>query len=452
MFTAPVGTLPNKDTIIAALEWNEKRKNVFDQLDSYYNGDHGILNRKKKEGLKNNKVVINHAKYITDVNVGYLLGNPVEYQATDKQDLSLVLEQFKKQTIADEDHEMAKSTSKLGVAYELTYALENNDVHSKFVDPRNAIIVYDDTMEHNILFGITYKGKKSEKDEYVDVKVYTDAQIQSWDNDLGKIHQVDAHSFGMVPLIEFRNNPEQTGDYQNVLSLIDAYNTIQSDRVNDREQLVEAIMVIYGMKMTKEQREELRDSRMLAIPASQADGAKVEFLVKAVNETEIDVLRAKIEADIHKISMTPNLSDENFVGNASGVAIRYKLIGFEQSIANKERYFEKALKQRFKLYNNYLMKLSGMKEIQTYEIDVVFKRNLPSNDLETSQIINNLRGIVDDETLVGQLSFVDDAKAAIKLAQEEAMDRATQLAEQFGTNEPSQGGEDNPQADNNSKA
>jgi len=43
-----------------------------------------------------------------------------------------------------------------------------------------------------------------------------------------------------------------------------------------------------------------------------------------------------------KISMVPNMSDENFVGNYSGVALRYKLLTFEQAIKNKERFFEKA--------------------------------------------------------------------------------------------------------------
>ncbi len=52
--------------------------------------------------------------------------------------------------------------------------------------------------------------------------------------------------------------------------------------------------------------------------------------------------------------MIPDLSDQTFGTNLSGVAIKYKLMGFEQHVRNKERYFTKALKQRFELYVNFL--------------------------------------------------------------------------------------------------
>lgn len=435
MFTVPKGTKPNKDNIEKAIEYNEKQRSNYNKLDDYYRGKHEIVKRFKKSGLKNNKVVINHARFITDINVGYLLGNQVEYHAEENIDISLVLEEYKKQTIADLDNEVAKAVSKFGKAYELTYADENNNVKSKLIDPRNCIIIYDDTVEHNPVFAITYKSRKN-KNEYEDVITYTESEWQEWGTRLGTGTRTP-HQFGIVPIVEYRNNPEEEGDYACVISLIDAYNTLQSDRINDKEQLVEAILVLYGMDMTREQKEDLRETRVMTAP-SQTQGAKVEYLVKAMNETDTDVLRSRIEADIHKISMTPNLTDENFVGNASGVAIRYKLIAFEQSIVNKERYFEKGLKARFKLYNNYLKTLRNMAEVELHKVDAVFKRNLPQNDLETSQIVNNLDGYVSRQTLVEQVSFVDDAKKELEIARDEAQERAQALADQFGTMEPSQ--------------
>ena len=65
-----------------------------------------------------------------------------------------------------------------------------------------------------------------------------------------------------------------------------------------------------------------------------------------------------------------------------------------------------------------------MKEVPIEEVDAIFKRNLPSNDYETSQMILNLRGVVDDELLVSQLSFVDDASETVAIAKEEAMEEA----------------------------
>jgi SPP1 family phage portal protein len=120
--------------------------------------------------------------------------------------------------------------------------------------------------------------------------------------------------------------------------------------------------------------------------------------------------------------MVPNMSDQNFVGNSSGVAIRYKLLAFEQNIKNKERYMEKGLMERFKLYNRFLVTKSKMAEVPIEEVDAVFKRNLPSNDFEISQMINNLADYVDAETLISQLSFIKDASEIVKLkaAEDEA--------------------------------
>ena len=153
------------------------------------------------------------------------------------------------------------------------------------------------------------------------------------------------------------------------------------------------------------------------------------YLVKQLQEGEADILRRVIEQDIFKVSMTPNMTDENFVGNASGVAIRYKLLPFEQMIKNKERYFEDGLKSRFVLYSKYLGKLGVMRAVDRHQFDVVFKRFLPQNDYETSQMINNLLDVVDRETLVGQLSFVKDASEVIESVEKENDKKISSQAE-----------------------
>ncbi len=78
---------------------------------------------------------------------------------------------------------------------------------------------------------------------------------------------------------------------------------------------------------------------------------------------------------------------------------------------------------RFKLYNTFLSRASRMQEIPVYEVDAVFKRNLPQNDLEISQMINNLQNMVDKEVLVGQLSFIKDASEVIQETENNELDK-----------------------------
>lgn len=421
MYTLPKKTKITNKILNDVIAYNDKRNERYDMLENYYFGKHNIINREKEDRLKNNKVIINHAKYITDTNVGYLLGNPVDYQVTKGDDgkplydIEPILDAYKKQTINDLDTEIAKDVSIFGIQYEYLYADEKAEPKSCELDNRHTIIVYDDSIEHKKLFGINYReiyeGNTFKHYEIIFADDKVKRVYKSSDKVLTQDGKDEPHAFGDVPFIEYKNNPEYLGDFEPVISLIDAYNLLQSDRVNDKEQLVDAILCMYGMDFDDEQAELLKSSRMLAnIPA---DG-KVEYLVKTLQENDVDVLRQNIESDIHKISMTPNMTDENFVGNSSGVAIKYKLLAFEQNIKNKERYMEKGLMERFKLYNNFLSTKSKMSDIPIEEVDAVFTRNLPSNDFETSQMINNLSDLVDSETLVSQLSFIKDASKVVE--------------------------------------
>lgn len=434
MFTVKAGTELTPELIEEAIAYNDKDKSRLSNLENYYLGDHTIKYRTKAEARSNNKVIVNHAKYITDVNVGYLLGNPVTYKASKEFNLDPLLEEYNKQVIADLDREIAKDVSIFGRQYELVYNVDNSP-RSKDIDVRNCVLVYDDSIEHKIVFGIIYK-RAEKRGEFEDILVYDDNFVYNY-TQKGRIalNTIDPHYFGEVPIIKYQNNSDEQGDYEQVISLIDAYNTLQSDRVNDKEQLVDALLLIYGMQITPEQKELMKASRMMAnLPVD----SKVEYLTKQLNELDADTLRRVLEQDIHKISMTPNMSDENFVGNASGVAIRYKLLAFEQNISGKERSFEAGLKSRFRKYNNYLANLKTMPLIETHEVDVIFKRNLPRNDFETSQMVNNLSGLVSKATLLSELSFIDDVKEEIETAENEDVEVGIKPDMNFGTINPTE--------------
>jgi len=455
MYTLPKDTQITNQVLNDVIKYNENFNKRYTRLENYYIGKQDIYDRLKDDRLKNNKVMINHAKYITDTNVGYLLGNPVDYQASKDYDIEPILDAYKKQTINDLDMEIAKDVSIFGLQYEYVYTNQDAEPKSCEIDNRNAIIVYDDTVEHNKLFGLIYREiKKGDKFSHYEV-IYCDknkiVNYESSDKTLKKIGKESSHAFGDVPMIQYKNNTEFLGDFEPVISLIDAYNLLQSDRVNDKEQLVDAILCMYGMDFDTDQADQLRDSRMLA--GLPTDG-RVEYLVKTLQENDVDILRQNLEADIHKISMVPNMSDNNFVGNSSGVAIRYKLLAFEQNIKNKERYMEKGLMERFKLYNHYLVTKSKMtKEVPIEEVDAVFKRNLPSNDFEISQMIVNLADFVDSETLISQLSFIKDASDIVqaKKEEDEAKPKTDPYDDLFKNNEIGDANVDKENMDANSK-
>ena len=146
-----------------------------------------------------------------------------------------------------------------------------------------------------------------------------------------------------------------------------------------------------------------------------SEGDRVEYLSKTFHESDVELLRNSIISDIHKISKVPNLTDENFAGNSSGVAMKYKLLGLEQLAQTKEGYYRIGLKERIKLYSNIL----NIKKINVDvdNIEITFTRSLPSNETEIASLVMNLKDIVSQETLLSLLPFVNDIQAEIDRVQ-----------------------------------
>lgn len=393
------------------------------KLHDYYVGNHAILKRERQsKGSANNRTVCNHAKYIVDMAQSYLSGNPITYSASDTVDIEALKNAYLEQGIDTLDSELVKNINIYGEAYELVYANEESKPRSTYIQPANAFVCYNQSAERKPLFGVHYYRETDIDGRVIRVccYVYDDNYIYSFtanQDNFGalELESTQPHYFGKVPLIEYENNADKQGDFEQLIPLMDAYNILQSDRVNDKEQFVDSFLFLTGIDIDSEQAKKLKEEKILM----GYEDAKAQYLSKVMSESDVKVLRDDLKEDIHRFSMVPDLTDESFGNNLSGVAIKYKLLGFEQMIKNKERYFAKGLRQRLELYNNFLALKGEMAHIPIHRIDIIFTRNLPANNLETAQMISNLDGIVSAETLLGQLDFVTDAKEEAEAAAEE---------------------------------
>lgn len=406
--------------LITAHEQGLARLNV---LRNYYLGHHSIENRlKSSSAAANNKVICNHAKYIVDVCQSYLIGNPVLYTAREGVDIEVIKNAYFKQDIAEIDSVIVNNMCTYGSGFELIYADDTAEVKSYVLDNTQAFVCYDNTAAQRELCGIYYYKRYDLNNAVKGIVcyVYTADEVirfeTSSDNYLA-LREVErtSHYFGRVPMIEYINNRNRQGDFEQLISLIDAYNVLQSDRINDKEQFVDAFLFLKNIEIDSEQASKLREEKILL---GYEDSA-AQYLSKVMSESDIEVLRDCIREDIHRFAMVPNLTDENFGNNLSGVAIKYKLMGFEQHVTNKERYFRRGLVKRLQAYANFYALKGSMQAIDMSDVSIIFKRNLPANELETSQMVNNLRDIVSNETLLEQLEFVEDSKEELEILRRE---------------------------------
>ncbi|KAB1437570.1 phage portal protein [Candidatus Galacturonibacter soehngenii] len=401
------GSIPGK-LIRRCIEIHKKQVTRFEKLDQYYDGEHAINSRQfSDDSLPNNKLICNHAAYITDMAVGYVFGVPVQYTGTGAEELN------KHYTAIDEDshnNELALDISIFGHGLELNYMSDEEKPQPLLacLSPLNSFLVVDNTVQHKPLFACTYNKVVDidGNDKGFDIVIYTENQEITYHSDVletddfGMPTEEKEHFFQGIQVIEYQNNKRERGDFEPVITLIDAYNKLQSDRVNDKEQLVDALLAVSNVTFGDTEEEMtataklLKKMKILELP----EGADAKWLVKNMNETEVEVLKKAIKDDIHEFSKVPCLTDENFVGNASGVAMKYKLLGLEQLGKTKERYFKKGLRQRLKLISN--INTVKAKNTDLTQLDVVMKRSLPVDDELLARIAQETADFISWETRV----------------------------------------------------
>lgn len=391
------------------------------ELENYYNTKNKIINRIMADPAKpNNKIANPYASYITDTLTGYFVGEPITYNSNDKtllQDLSMIMEYNDE---ADENMELAKNASIFGVAYEMLYFSEEDKmIRFKPLSPKEVIPIFDKSVESNLLAVIRYYDDYNvvEDKTYTIIEVINATGVERYKTSKGSNSLTPlesySHYFGMVPIAIYKNNEEERGDFESVISLIDAYDTMESDSVNDFAYFVDCYLALYGFTAEAEDVQKMKENRILLMD----EGTSAEWLIKNSNDTTIENMKNRLDADIHKFAKCPNLADKEFASNASGIAIKFKTLGTENLVAIKERKFKRGLQQRLELMS---MINSVLREgFDWRAIDIIFTRNLPSNDVDIANMVNSLRDIVSDETLLAQIPFVDDVQAEIERVDEQ---------------------------------
>ena len=137
-------------------------------------------------------------------------------------------------------------------------------------------------------------------------------------------------------------------------------------------------------------------------------------------EIFIENMKNRLNADIHKFSFVPDMTDVNFASNASGVAIKYKLIGLEQIRSRKERFFKKAIQRRIELIFGVLSMLDN--DFDFRDIELTFSDNIPANIKELSEIVKSLTGIVSQTKLLSLLPFINDPQKEMETINKENED------------------------------
>lgn len=409
------------------LNTQAKHKQKYKQ---YYDGDHNILHDyDMQDSRSNRKLIFNFPRKFVDNETGYLLGKPVNFIS--KTDNKAVVDCIDRNISHwDKEHNinLRKQSEIFGESYELDYINTDGEFCATVLTPLNCYCLEDGSAERNVILALHKFKKQFDSNLYVDV--YTDTQIlhyQIGDADsLGTVSSGEnlnylgshPHIFGRVPVIICPANSDCKSGFEDVVSLFDAYNAINSDLVNEIADHRNAYLVIENAKLEDDDLKKMKSMGIIQVPK----GGKVSWLTKDINDSFVQNELENIERKIYDMMDEVNFN-ENWAANTSSLALRNKLLNLENRVSMREAFMERVIKERLRNLFVFIAKKEGA----TYDyrdITVKFTRNLPTDLTGLADVIVKLENVCSQETLLTLMPFVESPKIELNKYRTEQKQKA----------------------------
>lgn len=410
--------------LVKKFKARERRR--FNKAQRYYEVKNDIYSRKMSDLKENNKIAHGFARYITNMATAYFIGKPIRYSVDDEAYQKALDDVLNKNYINMLNYEVSKEASKKGIGFLLLYVNEEGKLKIKKCSAEEIIPVFSTSLGEYLEcavrlseeYDIDGKFLKESADVYDKERIYHYERTNRA-SDFEFISD-EMHLLSDVPVIVIKNNEEMIGDYETQYSIIDGYDKGQSNTGNDVDYFADSYLAIVGAgggleSIGSEEPDEdgnraaknLKENKLLFLDS----GGQAFFIEKNPNDTATENYKNRLFKDLFFLSQVPALTDENFSGNLTGVAIRYKLTGLEELAIMKENNFQAAQHKMIKLITDYLNTIQN-KDYDPEQVTQKYTRNFIDND---SEIINNatqLENVVSKETQLNMLpqNIVDNAQ------------------------------------------
>lgn len=397
----------------------------------YYDGLHDILNKVYTDTTKPcSKTIINYCKNIADSYCGYL-ASPGFISYRSEQDIEDIMDILRYNDYQAEDSDFLLDALVYGTAAELMYTDEDSKVRFRLISPLQCFGIYDDSLTGDLLYFVRfYPINEWDNSDTWGIDVYSANTKKHYTSQgiNGAITYIDeeAHYYNQCPA-NIITLPDGKSIFDCIISLQDAANELLSSEIDDYSAFCDAYLALTGVDADAEDIAEMKKNRVLLLP----EGALAQWVTKSASDTQVENILKRIHESIYRIAACPDFSSESFVGGvSSGVAIRYRLTGMETRAGKIEASMKKALQRRIEIICGVATLKLGEEVFRDIAID--FKRNIPEDISATIALVNSLKGVVSDATLLEQLPFVTDVNAELEALQ--AQKEANMALYDFGGN------------------
>lgn len=377
--------------------WSNKAD--MEYLYAYYKGRQPVLNRQKEVRPEiKNTVVENRANEIVSFKVGYLMGEPIQYVSrSDSKSVADKITTLNGYCLSEDkaakDKELADWFHICGTAYRMVLpdsVFERESDEAPFeiytLDPRFAFVVYANSIGEPPVMGVKYIQRS---DGAVIYSIYTKDRYFEVENQ-SIIVREEAQSLG-IPIIEYPANNARLGAFEIVLPLLDAINTVDSNRLDGVEQFVQALMLFHNVDISVDDFSKLRDDG--AIKFKDIDPqykAEIKYLTSELNQSQTQTLVDHLYNTVLTICGMPNRNGGTSTSDTgSAVIMRDGWSAAEARAKDSELMFKLSEKEFLKLVLRICSDLSDL-ELKLSDVEVRFTRRNYENISQKATVLTTM--------------------------------------------------------------
>ncbi len=393
----------------------------FENNQKYYEGKNPAIIERRLPVVNapNHKLPNSYARKIIKTVVGYMYKpGLITYNIEDEAYADTLRDIFLVNNEDTKTSAMGRQASIQGAGYELHYWSATQGVPvPRFakIPAAQMIPLYSYDIEPELLAAIRHYRKRSDGQHvevyYADRVDYFFLADKGGERRLEPIGSED-HEYDAVPLVVFENNEERLGDFEPVKALIDAYDILMSDSMNEFDRFAWAYLILKNVSMSDQDSGEVKYRKIIEL----LDDGEAKFLQKEIPSDYIRFMSEWIRKEIHKQTHVPDFTDSTLGTEMTGAAIDRLFYDFEFIAADKEDRFRDALKRRIELINTILRKgRLRASVIDANDVEIMMGRNKPQMLSELGNTAQLYRGLVTDKTLLKQFApFVDNAEQELE--------------------------------------
>ena len=275
----------------------------IDYLYRYNRGIQPIYGRKKTTRPEiNNKVVENHASEVSQFTAAYFMGEPVVYvrRGDDEgrsKDIELLNDYMMYEDKATRDMELATWMAICGVGYRMVLPDEEDIDDPDFApfeldtpDPRFTFVAYSTGFGHRRMMGVRMVWRQKDDGTFHWLYCgYTRTHyFEVWDG--SDIVRWEPHTLHEIPIFEYRLNMNMLGSFEPAIPILNAINTVQSNRVDGLEQFVQSFLKFINCDIEDDTVEQLRKMGAIVLKSANGLNSDVDIVSQELNQQQTQTL------------------------------------------------------------------------------------------------------------------------------------------------------------------